>query len=76
MNTSYFQVCKCHCHISKNVKHIMACCFNCSICDKNIVNVYFTSHKKACEEEKKQLLEKITKEFNESTNKDHGDNNS
>ena len=57
----YGEICDCRCHQSKNIKHVMSCCFTCSICDLKVKSVFYDTHLKKCtleyEERLKILME-------------------
>jgi hypothetical protein len=49
--------CTCPCHTSKRkIVHMMACCYNCPICDKHIKFENFQEHVKACQVKKSILF--------------------
>ena len=41
--------CTCGCHLNPNIKHVMACCYICPHCGRNIMTHVFDIHKKECE---------------------------
>lgn len=42
------QLCRCHCHTSHNVMHLVACCVTCSMCGNHILHSAWEEHKREC----------------------------
>jgi hypothetical protein len=53
--------CNCDCHKSEGMmKHVVACCFNCPHCLRNIDTLGYSDHVKKCEADIKSLLNSNT----------------
>lgn len=49
MTSREFEVCNCDCHDEyKEVRHIMACCYECSFCHKRIKGLMYWVHNAFC----------------------------
>lgn len=50
--------CKCH-EVNQHIKHIVACCGACDICNKRIRLMALDLHRKECQEKKEAQLERV-----------------
>lgn len=57
MKRNQLDECECGCHHNDNIMHIVACCSQCSVCEKRI-KYNFDKHHTEC---KNDLLEKMEK---------------
>ena len=47
------EICHCPCHTSKtHIVHVIACCYPCKSCGKNIKDEFYNEHVKKCGKEK------------------------
>ena len=60
--------CYCGCHEeNRQIKHIIACCGTCGICNKRIRLMFLDSHRKECEEKKESQLASIRRIIDNAT---------
>jgi len=50
-----FEVCECHCHRVKGVKHCAPCCYRCPHCGQRIKTNFYDDHVKRCEPAKIEI---------------------
>ena len=44
MSTINLDKCDCDCHYTKGIMHVMACCWKCPVCERNIKPRRYESH--------------------------------
>ena len=49
MDHKEFDECRCPCHSTPGMKHVVACCVQCPKCGKNIVSLCYDSHVERCQ---------------------------
>lgn len=49
-------ICKCSCHSSNNVRHIVACCDECPVCLQKIKHHAYDHHVKECQDKMNKLV--------------------
>ena len=59
--SSGFDVCDCDCHRHEGVMHCMPCCYPCPHCGRGIKTGLHKMHIESCEQERKELNEKLEK---------------